>query len=120
MVTQAAIGFDQKKPPSRTAVVALVISKGFDSVDHTILLQQISDSALHSNLVRWLAVYFHGHSAACIYQSARFALMIIHSWTPQGGVLLPAIFNHFVSVKPDTASLSESYADNITAGETSP
>jgi hypothetical protein len=74
MVTQAAIGFDQKKPPSRTAVVALVISKGFDSVDHTILLQQISDSALHSNLVRWLAVYFHGHSAACIYQSARFCI----------------------------------------------
>ena len=47
-----AQGIRQPKPPRRTVVVALDISKAFDRVDHTLLLEQISNSTLPSNIIR--------------------------------------------------------------------
>jgi retron-type reverse transcriptase len=113
LVTMAANGFNKNKPPARTAVVVLDISKAFDAVDHTLLIKQISSSSLHPNLIRWLAAYLRGQSACCIYQSARSPKMIIHSGTPQGGVTSPDIYNFFVSDFPEVAPLTESYADNF-------
>jgi hypothetical protein len=46
--------------------------------------------------------------------------MLIHSGTPQGGVLSPDIYNFYVSDFPEVAALTESYADDIQAAESSP
>jgi hypothetical protein len=120
LVTMAANGFNENKPPSRTAVVALDISKAFDAVDHTLLIKKIASTPLHPNLIRWLATYLHGRSACCIYQSAKSPKMIIYSGTSQGGVTSPDIYNFFVSDFPEVAPLTESYADNFDVAELSP
>jgi hypothetical protein len=52
IATQIAIGFNDKKPPRRLAVLAIDISKAFDSVDHTLFIYEICDSILHSNYIR--------------------------------------------------------------------
>jgi hypothetical protein len=110
--------FNQNKPPTRTVVVALDISIAFDSVDHTLLLQQISDTAINSNVVRWLAAYLQRRTAFCLYQSCKSPSMIIHSGVPQGSVLSPSLFNFFVSDFP-FLTLSDSFADDFYVGESS-
>ena len=120
VVTKIAEGFNAIKPPSRSATVAIDISKAFDSVDHTLLLDQISHSTLHSNLVRWLAAYLRGRTASCHYLAAKSPLKIIHTGVPQGSVLSPSLFNYFVSDCPNVAELMTSYADDFTILESSP
>ena len=120
IVNEIAMGFNQKKPASRTATVALDIAKAFDSVDHVVLLEKIAGSALNPNIVRWLACWLRGRTAACIFQCAKSPQRIIHTGVPQGSVLSPAIFNFFVSDCPAVAQLTSSFADDFTACESSP
>jgi hypothetical protein len=94
--------------------VAVDISKAFDVVNHTILLKQVSSSDINSNVVRWLATYLHGRSASCLYHSSKSLPLIIHSGVPQGSVLSPILF---VTVFPNLASLTESFADDFTVGK---
>jgi hypothetical protein len=63
LATQIAVGFNEPKPASRTAMVALDILKAFDAVDHVLLLKQISETTLHLNIVRWLLTYLRGRTA---------------------------------------------------------
>jgi hypothetical protein len=51
-------GFNQKKPPKRTVLVALDLSKAYNLVNITLLLEQIASTDLHPNIVCWLATYF--------------------------------------------------------------
>jgi hypothetical protein len=81
--TRVAVGFNDIKPARRSALVALDISKAFDSMDHTILIEEISNSAMHPNYVRWLAAYLRGRTASCVYNGAKSAPRIIHSGMPQ-------------------------------------
>jgi hypothetical protein len=44
LAMQIAIGFNDAKPPCRSAIAAIDISKAFDSVDHTIFLNEVCNS----------------------------------------------------------------------------
>ena len=103
LVTLVANGFNEAKPPRRTAAVAIDISKAFDCIDITILLDEISRTTLQSNIIRWLAAYLRGRSAACIYQSEVSEWKIIHYGVPQGSVISPILFNFFVQDFPTCA-----------------
>jgi hypothetical protein len=46
--------------------------------------------------------------------------MIIRSWVPQGSVLLPALFNFFVSDCPGNVDNLAAYADDITDVKSDP
>jgi hypothetical protein len=120
LVTMVANGFNCNKPPFCTAVVASDISEAFDAINHTLLIKQILSASLHPNVIRWLATYLRGRTAACMYQSAKSPLMLIHSGTPQGEVLSPDIYNFCVSDFPEVAALTESYADDFDVAELSP
>jgi hypothetical protein len=105
IVTRIAIGFNDPKPARCTAVCALDISKAFDSISHTLLIEQIAATSLHSNIVRWLSAYIRGRTARCTYISAVSQPMILCSGVPQRSVLSPALFNFFMSdcpVGPDS------------------
>ena len=52
LVDHVARGIRQPKPHRRSIAVAIDISKAFDRVDHALLLREISNSNLHSNIVR--------------------------------------------------------------------
>jgi hypothetical protein len=111
--TQVAVGFNNNKPARRSALVAWDISKAFDSVDHTILLEEVSNSPLQSNYVCWLAAYLSGRTASVVYNGATSPPRIICSGTPQGSVLSPDIWNFFVLDCPVQAEVQEAYADDL-------
>ena len=114
-----ARGFNQRKPPSRTTILAIDFSKAFDTVPHHRLLQRILQSNLNNNLTRWVAAYLNGRQACCQYQSARSRFRGARVGVPQGSVISPALFNFFVSDHPNTADLHTSYADDFTAAASS-
>ena len=72
-VTQIAEGFNARKPALRTATVSIDISKAFDAVNHTLLLNQICDTNLNNNLVHWLAAYLRGRQCQVIWQGVTLA-----------------------------------------------
>jgi hypothetical protein len=109
-------GFNANKPASRTALVAIDISKAFDMVDITLLLEQISSSNLHHNYVRWLSSYLRGRKAACIYQGHQSRFRTVHIRVPQGSIISLALFNFFTSDFPEVSDTKASFADNFTAG----
>ena len=117
IANRIATAFNEIKPASRVATVAVDISKAFDSVDTNMLLDRIADSNLHPNLVRWLGAYLKGRKAATIYQGVKSAQRAVHLGVPQGAVLSPALFNYFVSTIPSSAEISCMYADDNTMSE---
>ena len=120
LATMIATGFNQRKPPSRTAALAVDIAKAFDSVNHTLLLRKINLAPLHSNLVRWITAYIRGRTAFCNYLSATSTIRIIRSGVPQGSVISPCLFNFFLSDAPISVPMTSSYADDVTIAVSHP
>ena len=71
LVSKIADGFKQPKPPRRSAIVAIDICQAFDRVPIPRLLDEISQTSLHPNIVRWLRSYLRRRQAACIFRSQR-------------------------------------------------
>jgi retron-type reverse transcriptase len=120
LATKIAIGFNEKKPASRTATVSLDISKSFDSISHDLLLEKISTTTLHSNIIRWLLTYLRGRTAVCLFQGVTSSQWTCHSGVPQGLVLSPYLFSFFISNFPDLAQLNLAYADDKDIAKSSP
>jgi hypothetical protein len=97
---------------------AIDISKAFDSIDHTLLLEQIGSTTLHQNIIRWLAAYVQGCTAHCLYSIALSSRMIICTGVPQGSVLSLALFNFFILDCPGNDNVLSWYADDISGTET--
>ena len=114
-----ARGFNQRKPPTRTTVMALDFSKAFDTVPHDQLLHRILQSSLHNNIIRWVAAYLSGRQACCQHQTVRSRFRGVRVGVPQGSVISPVIFNFFVADHPNTADTHTSYADDFTAAAAS-
>ena len=95
--------------------MAIYFSKDFDTVSHTQLLLQILASSLSPNIIRWLSCYLKDRTARCSFNGTLSAFRPVHASVPQGSVISPALFNHFVSNYPHTAPLITSYADDFTA-----
>ena len=113
IVSSVARGFNERKPPKRTAVVSADISKAFDSVNHDLLLAKVASTNLHNNIVRWLNAYLRGRSARCIYNGVKSKARIIHTGTPQGSVLSPSLWNLFVADCPHVTQPQPFYADDL-------
>ena len=60
LTTDAAVGFNQRKPPDRTVCVAVDLSAAFDTVCHNNLLSKINRSQLPPATARWLFCYLRG------------------------------------------------------------
>jgi hypothetical protein len=120
LVNMISEGFNRKEPADQTVIVALDLSKAFDTVDLTLLLKQIAATDLHPNLVRWLATYLRGRSAACIYLEVKSKSRTVHIGVPQGSVLSPALFNFFVSDFPVAIQDKTSFANDFSIAATGP
>ena len=120
IATKVAIGFNNKKPASRSVLVTIDVSKAFDSVEHTLLIEDISNSSLHPNYVRWLAAYLRGQVASCQFDGVKSKLRNIKSGTPQGSCLSPDLYNYFTSDCPVKSDVHDSYADDLDQMESGP
>ena len=119
LVHKVAAGFNQLKPPLRTVSMAIDLSKAFDTVNHSKLIQTIAATTLHHNVVRWLSAYLRGRFASCRYNEATSACHAVRAGVPQGSVISPLLFNFFVTTYPPNCQLHSTYADDMTAAESS-
>ena len=64
-----------------------------------LLIEMIRSSRLQHNLVKWLVTCLRGQKATCLYQQLSLSRQL-RAGVPQGSVISPALFNHFVSDCP--------------------
>ncbi len=111
-----ANGFNRPKPAHRTIIVALDLSKAFDSISHQKLLNKIVSTNLHPSITRWLSNYLHGRQSKTNFRNKFSTSRHIHTGVPQGSIISPTLFNFYISdlpQPPDSIKLV-TYADDIT------
>jgi len=116
LTTHIASGFNHKRPAHRTVMVALDLTKAFDTVDHLTLLNILLNSTLPPTIIKWLSTYLRGRKAYTTFKDKSSPQSTIHSGVPQGSIISPALFNAYIRdipTPPDGISII-SYADDIT------
>ena len=93
-------GLNMKKPVNRTVLVAVDLSKAFDTVDHEILLKEISELDLNGNIKRWIFSYIRGRQTYVEFRGAKSPFRKMRQGVPQGGVLSPLFFNIYMAPMP--------------------
>jgi hypothetical protein len=111
-----AEGFNSKKPHSRTIIVALDMSKAFDTVDTHILIKKIQNTNIPPTIKKFTANYLKGRKAYTTYQNSKSKQQQFKTGVPQGGVLSPILFNIYMSdiPTPPIGIKLFTYADDIT------
>jgi hypothetical protein len=120
LATQISINFNDVKPPRHSALVAVDISKAFDSVNHTLFIEEMCATELHPNYKRWISAYLHGRTASCCFNGVISHQYKVKTGFPQGSVLSPNLWNSFVSDCPEPAEINAGYADNLNQLESDP
>jgi hypothetical protein len=109
-------GFNRKAPPQRTVMVALDMSKAFDTVNIHKLIHKLHQTNTPNTIIKFTANYIKGRQAFTTYQNCNSKLKQLKTGVPQGGVLSPTLFNIYMSdipSPPPNIDL-ETYADDIT------
>ena len=116
LVDAAGNGFNRRLPPDRTVVAALDLTKAFDSLDHSLLIEKIAATTLPGCLVRFLANYLHGRQIRTLYRGKLSKARIIKVGSPQGSIISPHLFNFYISSipLPNHPIKLVSYADDLT------
>ena len=115
-------GLNRKKPVHRTVVVAIDLSKAFDTVDHELLLKDIMDLQLNDHIKRFLCAYLRGRQTYVVFRGAKSKFRKVKQGVPQGGVLSPTLFNLYMAKipqPPGTIAL-HTYADDSTVSNSGP
>ena len=108
-------GFNQKKPPSRTLLLQIDMSKAFDMVNHDKLLKDLNRSSLPPFLKRWMNCYLHGRQSRVMFRNKTSSTRNVKTGVPQGAVTSPILFNFYLCnlpLPPDGIRIIQ-YADDI-------
>ena len=92
----------------------LDLSKAFDTVDHHLLLQKLTNISLTSYSTQWFRSYLINRSQTTLVGDAHSAATKIPVGIPQGGILGPLLFLIYVNDLPDCHLASDIilYADD--------
>ena len=115
LYNRISAGFNKRKPPDRTIVVALDMSKAFDTVHLHQLINKISSQSIPPKIIKFTANYLKGRKGFTSYQNSLSKQQIFKTGVPQGGVLSPALFNVYTSdiPQPPPGVHIVTYADDI-------
>jgi len=109
-------GLNKKNKIDRTVMVALDMSKAFDTVNIYKLIEKISKTNIPNNIIKFLSNYLKGRQAYTMLNNTTSKTLKLKAGVPQGGVLSPTLFNIYMSdipTPPDNIQL-EIYADDMT------
>ena len=109
-------GFNHPRPPLRTIVTSLDLTKAFDTVNLTRLKQKILSSSLPSTLKKFICNYLHGRKQQVLFQQSLSSHRNIHFGVPQGSVISPVLFNFYMHDIPTPSSTNtdlSQYADDL-------
>ena len=76
-------GFNEKKPPNRTLLLQIYLSKAFDMVSHEKLLKDLNNTSLPDHLKRWFNCYLHGQQSKVNFRNQTSTSRNIHTGVPQ-------------------------------------
>ena len=112
---QVSDGFSQKRPPDRTVLLQLDLSKAFDMVNLDKLLSELNQSTLPPSIKRWFCCYLKGRQAQVHFRNSTSRFKNVRTGVPQGAVTSPVLFNFYLSKlpKPPSGVYVVQYADDI-------
>ena len=82
LTSAIATGFNQRKPPHRTACVAVDLTAAFNTVNHNILLSKIIRSTLPEATCQWLSNYLRGRQSVTSCRGVKSKARIVHNGVP--------------------------------------
>lgn len=94
--------------------------KGFDLIDHQILLRKLSGFGLHLSLVRWVAAFLQGRCQRVQLANVSSASKSLNGGIPQGTKLSPILFAVMVDDLVHSWGPRIKYVDDLTILEVIP
>ena len=112
---QIASGFCKQRPPDRTVLLQIDLSKAFDMVNHDKLLKDLDQSNLPDFLKRWFCCYLKGRQSRVHFRNSTSKSRNVRAGVPQGAVTSPILFNYYLRNLPNPPSNVQiiQYADDI-------
>ena len=78
---------NKKKPAHRTIMVAVDLTRAFDTHNHEILIKVITDLQLNNRIKRFLGAYLRGKQTYVEYGGVKSNMRKMKQGVPQGGIL---------------------------------
>ena len=87
-----------------TVGIFLDLSKAFDTLDHSILLQKLNHCGIRGISNDWIKNYLKGRHKFVVYDKTSSVTNTIHCGVPQGSILGPLLFLLYINDLPKCSS----------------